>query len=193
MMIGATVPVVACGIAFHHAVETYLRSLYVISAAMIVLALVLVGAELLVRYRHRRGVPDKTLENFGWEGAIWVGLAQAVALIPGASRSGVTITGGLFVGLSRSEAARFSFLLSLLSVFAAGVHQLYKEKEALLGSQENAVNLIVATVVSGLVGYPAMWFLMTYLKKHTLYLFVGYRIVLGLVLLALLATGVLTP
>lgn len=193
MMIFATAPIVVLGLAFKEAISGELRSLHVIAAALIGLALLLVVAERYVLRRAARGEKPKTLDDVGWVDAIAVGLAQAVALIPGASRSGVTITGGLFLGFSRESAARFSFLLSLPTIFAAGVYELYKERHELLASSSDALNLAVATVVSGIVGYVAIAGLLRYLRSRTMYVFVAYRIVLGLALLALLAAGKLDP
>lgn len=193
MMIFATAPIVVLGLAFKEAISGELRSLHVIAAALIGLALLLVVAERYVLRRAARGEKPKTLDDVGWGDAIAVGLAQAVALIPGASRSGVTITGGLFLGFSRESAARFSFLLSLPTIFAAGVYELYKERHELLASSSDALNLAVATVVSGIVGYVAIAGLLRYLRSRTMYVFVAYRIVLGLALLALLAAGKLDP
>jgi len=183
-----TVPVVAFGLLFHHAIETTLRSLYVIAAAAIGLALLLLVAELV---DQRRATDRKQLADLGWWDAIIVGLWQAVALIPGASRSGTTITGGLFLGMTRETAARFSFLLSLPAIYAAGVHQLIKHRHELLATQEGTLNLAVCTLVSGVVGYASIAFLLGYLRRHTTYIFIAYRLVLGTLLLVLLATGVL--
>jgi undecaprenyl-diphosphatase len=188
-----TIPIVVFGLAFKKQIETSLRSLYVISASAIVLALVLLLAEQLVRWRERWKYREKTFADLGWWDTLAVGFAQAVALIPGASRSGVTITGGLFVGMSRETAARYSFLLSLPAVFGAGVLELYKERHELLGSQSAAVNLIAATVISGIVGYATIAFLLAYLKRHTTYVFIVYRLLLGGLLLALLFSGRLQP
>ncbi len=118
-----------------------------------------------------------------------VGLAQALALIPGASRSGVTITASLFRGLERAAAARFSFLLSIPAVFAAGIFQLYKGRDDLLQSSDAATALVVATLVSAVVGYAAIALLLRYLRSHTTYVFVGYRLALGALLLALVWQG----
>jgi undecaprenyl-diphosphatase len=193
-MIGlGTIPIVVCGLLFKEAIETTLRSLYVISASMIALALILMLAEMLNKLRERRGMQLKDSTELKWWEVLLVGFAQAVALIPGSSRSGTTISGGLLVGMSREEAARFSFLLSLPSVFAAGVFELVKEREALLSSDAGLVNLIVSTVVSAVVGYASIAFLLGYLKKHTTYLFIVYRIVVGVLLLVLLGAGVLLP
>ena len=188
-----TIPIVFFGLLLKNEIETSFRSLYVISISLIVLALILVIAELLTKKRIAQNVQLKSLDAIGWKEAILIGFAQAVALIPGSSRSGTTITGGLFVGLNRETAARFSFLLSLPSVFAAGVLELVKEREMLLSSEIGMANLIIATVVSGIVGYASIAFLLNYLKKHTTYLFIIYRIVLGLGLLYLLSIGILSP
>ena len=193
MIAVGTIPIVILGLLFKHDIETGLRSLYVISASMILLALVLMLAELLYRRRVARGAPMKTIERLSWPDVLIVGLAQCVALIPGSSRSGTTITGGLFVGMDRETAARFSFLLSLPSVFAAGMFELVKQRHLLLSSEVGAANLLIATVVSGVVGYASIAFLLSYLKRHSTYLFIIYRIVLGIVLLALLANGTLMP
>jgi undecaprenyl-diphosphatase len=188
-----TVPVVVLGLLFKKRIETSWRSLYVISAAMIGLALVLMLAEWLTKWRQRMHHKLKEFDDIGWWDAIVIGFAQSVALIPGASRSGVTITGALFQGLNRETAARFSFLLSLPAIFGAGLFELYKERHELLASQQHVWNLIIATVVAGIVGYASIAFLLSYLKKHTTYLFIIYRILMGSLLLVLLFQGRLEP
>jgi undecaprenyl-diphosphatase len=193
MIAAGTVPVVVCGLLFKKHIENTLRSLYVISASMIVLALVLMLAEWLALWRQKTQRKQKDLDHIGWGDAIAIGFAQAVALIPGASRSGVTITGGLFLGLTRETAARFSFLLSLPAIFGAGLFELYKERHALLASQEHVWNLVIATVVSGIVGYASIAFLLNYLKKHTTYVFIIYRVIVGTLLLVLLFQGKIEP
>jgi undecaprenyl-diphosphatase len=189
MIAAGTIPIVVLGLLFKDAIETSLRSLYVISASLILLAMALALAEGILKRRLAMGYPLKAIEQVSWKEAVWIGIAQAVALIPGSSRSGTTITGGLLLGLDRESAARFSFLLSLPSVFAAGMFELIKERHALLSSDIGAVNLIVATVVSGIVGYASIAFLLGYLKRHTTYVFVIYRIILGALLLVMLAGG----
>jgi undecaprenyl-diphosphatase len=185
MIAVGTLPVVVLGLLFKHHIEHTLRSLYVIAFAMIGLALVLALAEWFeTRRKALRGMGE-----VGWLDAIVVGCAQAVALIPGSSRSGCTITGALFMGLNRETAARFSFLLSLPAVFAAGLFELIKARHDLLNTQSQVLDLIAATVVSFIVGYASIAFLLGYLKKHTTWVFIIYRIVLGAVILALLAGG----
>jgi len=192
MMIVGTVPIVVCGLAFKDQIETSLRSLYVVAAAMIGLALLLAAAEVWVSARQRRGIAQKQLDQVTWSDALFTGLAQALALVPGSSRSGVTITAGLFAGMSRETAARFSFLLSLPSVFAAGAYQLYKARGDLLGTQQDITALVVATVASLVVGYLSIAFLLSYLRTHTTYVFVAYRLLLGGLIYYWLSVGVLS-
>jgi undecaprenyl-diphosphatase len=194
MIVVGTIPIVACGILFEKAIETdTLRNLWVISGALIGLALVLGLAEWWTRRQSKNGVEGLTTTTMNWAPPIWVGLAQAVALVPGASRSGVTITAGLFMGLTRAEAARFAFLLSLPSVFAAMIKKLYTlHRDGQLASESQAVNLLTATLVAGIVGYAAIWGLMTFLKTRTTLVFVVYRLLLGGLLLGLLFAGRIT-
>jgi undecaprenyl-diphosphatase len=190
MIAVGTVPVVVFGMLLKKHIEGPYRSLYVVAGAAIILAVFMLLSEI---YAARRRRPGTELEEVGWGQSLLVGFAQAIALVPGASRSGVTITGGLFAGLTRSTAARFSFLLSLPAVFGAGLYELYKERAELLQDQTAIVNLIIATVVSGVVGYGAIAFLITYLRHHTTFVFVVYRLLLGALILVLIARGVVAP
>ncbi|HAP34974.1 MAG TPA: undecaprenyl-diphosphatase UppP [Bacteroidetes bacterium] len=193
MIAFGTIPIVFFGLLFKKNIETNLRSLYVISASMIILAVVLMIAETIVKKRDALKIKQKSLDDISWRDAILIGFAQAVALIPGSSRSGTTITGGLFIGLNRETSARFSFLLSLPSIFAAGMLELVKERELLLSSDIGFINLAVATIVSGIVGYASIAFLLNYLKTHSTYIFIVYRIIVGFGLLYLLNAGILSP
>ncbi len=191
MIAAGTIPIVVFGLLFKTEIETSLRSLYWISSALIGLALLLTLAEGRVKKRLSLGLGMKSMEEIGWKEALLIGLAQSVALIPGSSRSGVTITGGLFLNLSREAAARFSFLLSLPSVFAAGIFQLYETRDVLLSSPDNLTAILVATLVSAVVGYLSIAFLLNYLKHHTTKVFILYRLVLGAGILLMLASGML--
>lgn len=193
MIAAGTIPIVAFGLLFKTEIETSLRSLYWISAALILLALMLTLAEWLMKQRSKKGLPTKSMQEIGWKEALLIGLAQSIALIPGSSRSGVTITGGLFLNLSRETAARFSFLLSLPAVFAAGIYQLYETRDVLMASSSELVNLVAATFFAGVVGYLSIAFLISYLKKHTTSLFIIYRIALGVGILGLIAAGYVQP
>ena len=193
-MIGAgTIPIVVFGLFFKTEIETSLRSLYWISTALIVLAIMLILAEWLMKRRAKKGLQPKTMQEIGWKEALLVGFAQSIALIPGSSRSGVTITGGLFMNLSRETAARFSFLLSLPAVFAAGIYQLYETWDSLMASSSELINLVAATFFAGVVGYASIAFLISYLKKHTTSLFIFYRIALGVGILGLITAGYIQP
>src|SRR5262249_8592621 len=193
MIVLGTVPVVVCGVLLKDYITGPFRSLYVVAGAAVVLALLLMLAELTLRWRQRAGRPLRELRGVGWAARLVGGLAQALALVPGGSRPGVTIPGSLFAGMSRETAARFSFLLSLPAVFAAGVYELYKERHELLATHENVTGLVVATVVSGVVGYASIAWLLHYLKRHTTWVFIVYRLALGGLILALLAAGPLPP
>jgi undecaprenyl-diphosphatase len=189
LLIFATLPIVVAGLLLKKYIEGPFRSLYVIAASAILLALLLALAEWVTR---RRGANGKELEQVGWFESLLVGFAQTIALIPGASRSGTTITGGLFAGLNRATAARFSFLLSLPAVFGAGLVEcwhLYKEKHPLLTTPEGVMNLVIGTVVAGVVGYVAIAALMRFLRTNTTWVFVGYRLALGVFLLTMLSLG----
>jgi undecaprenyl-diphosphatase len=179
-----TLPIGVFGVAFKDAIETSLRSLYVISGSLIVLAALLWLSEKVASHK-------KTLQELTLWGGLWVGLWQALALIPGASRSGTTITGGLFLGLRREDAARFSFLLSVPATGLAGLFELGH----LLEAEVRPSNLVLAvgTVVSFASGMAAIAALLRYLRTHTTLVFVAYRIALGMALLVLLWTGVLEP
>ncbi|MFO0877000.1 MAG: undecaprenyl-diphosphatase UppP [Gemmataceae bacterium] len=191
MILVGTVPIVVLGLLLQGSIKTSFRSMYVIAGALIGLALVLILAEWLAHRRLLRGETGSEMEQISWSQALLIGLAQAMSLVPGSSRSGVTITGGLLVGLTRPTAARYSFLLSLPSVFGAGLHQLIKERRELLSVEGGVINLALATVVSGLVGYAAISFLLYFLRTRTTTIFIVYRLAIGLLLLLLLARGII--
>ena len=193
MIAAGTVPIVFFGLLLKHQIETTFRSLYIISASLIILAVVLMVAEAVTKRRSMRREKLKSLDDLTWKDVMIVGLWQCVALIPGSSRSGTTITGGLFTGMNRETAARFSFLLSLPSVLAAGVLELAKEREHLFSQEIGIVNVLAATLVSGIVGYASIAFLLNYLKNHSTYLFIIYRIIVGAALFAVLNAGVIAP
>lgn len=186
-----TVPIVVCGLLFKDHIKTTLRSLQVVAWALIILALLLWLAEWSFRQRRMRGEGPRDFDRLNWGDAIVVGLAQTLALIPGASRSGVTITAGLFRHMRRDTAARFSFLLSLPSVFAAGAYELIEAWSELASSDVGLFNLTIATVMAGVVGYASIAFLLRFLRRYSTGVFIAYRIVLGGTVLTLLAYGLL--
>jgi undecaprenyl-diphosphatase len=181
-LILATIPVSIFGVAFSHQIETGARNLWLISVTMIALALVLAWAE-------RVGTRKRDEEDLDRRDALVVGGAQALSLIPGASRSGTTITAGLFRGLNRPTAARFSFLLSIPAVLLSGLYEARK-----IGGREGAGAGLtgVALILSFVVGLASIVWLMRWISRHSMYLFIYYRIVLGLVLIGLLSAGVIS-
>jgi undecaprenyl-diphosphatase len=180
-----TVPIAVCGVAFKRYIVGDLRSLYVISGSLIVLGILLWVAE--KRAAFRREVAD-----VGWADSQVIGLAQALALIPGSSRSGTTITAAMFLGLTREAAARFSFLLGIPAIGAAGLFELWELVKHGLGGAELSA-LAIGSAASAVSGYLAIDLLLRYLRTRTTYVFVWYRIGLGLLLLVLLGLGLLQP
>jgi undecaprenyl-diphosphatase len=189
MIAAGTVPILIFGWLFEKQIDTSVREMYVICAALAGVAILLAVAEIFVRRRIAAGHEGRSVDQIFWRDAIIVGLAQACALVPGTSRSGATILGGLSCGLSREAAARFSFLLSIPAVLIAGLYKLYKERHALLGSQDQVVQLVVALVVTGLVGYATIPWLLGFLRSHSTFVFIVYRLLLAALLVALLING----
>lgn len=184
LLIVGTLPVAIVGLLFRHQIEGMLtKDLRIIAGSLIGLAIVLSVAELVARQR-------RDISNIKTRDAIIVGIAQVFALIPGSSRSGTTITGGLFSGLERATAARFSFLLSIPAVAASGLFELPK---ALHSLNTGWTEIAIAGIVSAITGYASIAFLLRYLQRHTTYIFVGYRIVLGILLIWLLVSGRVLP
>lgn len=181
-----TIPVGVLGILFKDQIRTGARNLWLIATALIVFSLVLAAAE---RYGpQRRQVEQLTLRD-----GIVMGSAQALALVPGVSRSGGTISAGLFLGLTREAAARYSFLLAVPAVVASGLFSL---PDAFspdgVGLQASGAQLAVATLLAFVVGFASIAGLLRFLVNHTIYVFVWYRVALGVVVLVLLATGVVS-
>jgi undecaprenyl-diphosphatase len=193
MIAAGTLPIVVFGLLFKHHIETTLRSLYWISASMILLAIVLSIAEWHTHRRTQQGLRGKSIQEIGWKEALFIGFAQSLALIPGSSRSGTTITGGLFMNLDRETAARYSFLLSLPSVFAAGLLELYETRHELMASSNNMLDLAVATLFAFIAGYLSIAFLLNYLRRHSTMIFIVYRLLVGTALIVLIAIGKLQP
>lgn len=180
-----TIPIVTFGLGFKDIIEgTLTKNLVVIACSLILLAIILAYAEKKAKFK-------KEMKDISVFDSIIIGIAQAMALIPGSSRSGTTITGGLFMGLTRESAARFSFLLSIPSVFASGMLELYEQIKFI--DQSGVVNLIIATIVSGISGYAAIDFLLKYLRKNTTFVFIYYRIALGVLILILISLNILKP
>ncbi len=163
------------------------------SAALAGVAVLLALAEWWVRRREAARIHGRDVDAGGLVGCDRSRLAQAAALVPGTSRSGATILGGLACGLTREAAARFSFLLSIPSIFAAGVFELIEERQALLASSHDAAKLAVGLVVAGAVGYATIPWLLGFLRTRTTFVFIVYRLLLAAVLLGLLFSGRIAP
>lgn len=194
-----TVPVVIAGLVLKKWLKRNFYDLPSMAATAIMFALLMLAAEMWAR-RPRTTAQTDTETDIGLGQTLWIGIWQALALFPGASRSGTTITGGLFAGLSRGTAARFSFLLSLPSVLAAGVKELYDEwklfkhpdpadHRSLFESGDDLTALLVGTIVSAIVGYFAVAWLIGFLRGYSTTVFVLYRILLGIGILIALASG----
>jgi undecaprenyl-diphosphatase len=179
-IIVGTLPVAVLGIALKKLIEgPFTKDLRVIAGSLIGLAVILAIAEVVGR--QQRDMKRLTLVD-----ALIVGFAQVCALVPGSSRSGTTITGGLFAGLTRETAAHFSFLLSIPAVGASGLLELPKAVHSMHAGWSDVV---LATIVSAISGYLSIALLIAYLKKHSTFVFIGYRILLGLLLFGLIAHG----
>jgi undecaprenyl-diphosphatase len=189
MIAVGTIPIIVAGVLFRHEIKTTLRSLYVMSAALAGVALLLAITEWWIRRRDAAGVSGREMGSITWKDSVVIGCAQACALVPGTSRSGATILGGLACGLTRESAARFSFLLSIPSIFAAGVFELSEARAALLASSQDAAKWAVAVAVAGVVGYATIPWLLGYLRTRTMTGFIIYRLLLAALLLWLLSRG----
>jgi undecaprenyl-diphosphatase len=178
-----TIPIGIAGLLLKKTIETTFRSLWVMSCSLIVLAVVLFVVE-------RIAAKKRTIGDVRVRDGVIVGLWQAVALIPGSSRSGTTITGALLRGFTREDAARFSFLLSIPATALAGVFEL---KHLLAAPERPILLMAVGTAVSFVSGLASIAFLLRLLRTRTLLGFVVYRVALGLLLIGLLSTGTLAP
>lgn len=183
LIIVGSIPIVALGIAFRDEIETTFRSLWIVATMLIVFGIILGLADWA-------GRKTRTLEQLNVPHGILFGVAQALALIPGVSRSGGTISMGLFLGYERAAAARYAFLLAIPAVFGSGFYQLFKSigEPSVYGLVETGA----ATLVAFVVGLLVIAFFMNYISKRSFLPFVIYRILLGGLLLVLLGTGVLS-
>lgn len=185
LIIVGSIPIGVLGLALKKIIEgTFTKNLWVIATMMIVVAVLLLIAERVGS--KRRGMEDLTLKD-----ALAVGFAQVLALIPGASRSGSTIMGGLFAGERRETAARFSFLLSIPAIAASGLLELKEAMHKL--PRGSGAQLVVATLVACVVGYASIWFLLRFLRTHSTGVFIAYRVVVAALILLLLFAGVINP
>jgi undecaprenyl-diphosphatase len=175
-----TIPIAVAGAIFSSQIEHDLRNLYVIGVALIVLGLILMWADVIARH-------ERDMSSLNARDGAYIGLAQALALVPGVSRSGATITAGLLRGLDREAAARYSFLLSIPAIVLSGLYQLRHVLEGEGGAA--LAPTIIATLLAFVTGYASIAFLLRYVLRHTLEVFVAYRLMLGTLVIVLAATG----
>lgn len=186
LIVIASIPGAIVGILFEDSIEAFFhtednsgRAIAVIATMLIVVGIAMLAAE-------RVGLQDRTIRGMKWVDALWVGVGQALAaLLPGTSRSGATITAGLFRNLKRGEAARFSFLAGIPLIFGAGLLSLIDAIQDGMSSSE-ATNFLAGGVAAAVVGFIAIWGLLQFLQRQSTLVFVVYRILFGLFLFAML-------
>lgn len=185
LVIIGTIPIGLLGLLFQDQIESTLRSLWITATMLLVFALVIMAAE-------RVGSQRRELTDLTWKHGIFYGLWQALALIPGVSRSGGTIAGGLFMGYTRKTAARYSFLLAIPAVIASGGLQVVKIAGGEGTGETGWGPIIAATIIAFIVGYAVIAWFMKFIETHTFTPFMIYRILLALGLFALLGTGTIS-
>jgi undecaprenyl-diphosphatase len=186
LLLAATVPAGVAGLALGRLVETHLRSALLIAGTTAFWGIVMWLADR--RAASREPPAGEPLERVGWAQGLAVGVAQALALVPGTSRSGITITTGLLTGLDRATAARFSFMLGIPITAAAGAKKMLDVLAAGIPAGEGGP-LAAAVAASFVSGWFAVWFLVTYLKRRSLLPFVVYRLLLSAAILAVALTA----
>ena len=179
-----TIPIVIFGFLLKDIIRNQFRSMYIMAGSLIFFSIILYIAD---RFTKKK----VDLAGMSYKDGIIVGFFQALALIPGASRSGSTISGAFFRDMTREDAARFSFLLSIPAVLLSGMYELFSQRATLLNGENAVLSLVIATVVSGVIGYWSIWFLISYIKKHSMMLFVVYRIVFGILIIILLSLNII--
>ncbi|HEY0640516.1 MAG TPA: undecaprenyl-diphosphate phosphatase [Pseudonocardiaceae bacterium] len=186
LVIIGSIPIMILGYVFKDQIRESARNLWLIATTLVVFGLVLAAAE---RWGPKRRQVDQLTVRDG----VIMGLAQACALVPGVSRSGATLSAGMFIGLTREAATRYSFLLAIPAVVASGLFSIpdvFARGGA--GLQPSVAQMVVATLVAFAVGYAAIAWLLRWVAHHSVYVFVGYRILLGGLLFGLLGTGVIS-
>ena len=182
-IIVATIPIGVLGFLFKDQIETGARDLYLIGGALIVFGLIMGFAD-------SQATLERDIEHLDHRSGVLVGLAQSLALIPGVSRSGATMSAGLLLGMTRQAAARFSFFLAVPAVLASGFFELVKGTDS--GPADPWWAIVVATGLSFVIGYAVIAWLLRYVTHHSLRVFVGYRVGLGVLVLALAASGAIS-
>lgn len=174
-IVPGTLPIAVFGLGFRDFIETEARGLGIVASALI-------GGAAMLLIAEKAGKRNRGMEGLGFWRIQFIGLCQALALIPGSSRSGVTIAGGLLAGLHRKEAARFSFLLGLPAIAASGLLQL---RELMRGEGGDLASLAVGIAAAGVSGYLAIGFLFRFLERNGTHVFAAYRLALGAALMVM--------
>jgi undecaprenyl-diphosphatase len=183
-VIVGSIPIAVLGLLFKDIIRSGVRNLWIVATALVVFSAVIAAAEYF-------GKRTRQMEQLTWRDGIIVGFAQCLALIPGVSRSGSTISAGLFLNLDRELAARFGFLLGIPAVLASGLFSLPDAFAPVTeGMSATGLQLLVSVVITFFVGWAAIAWLLRFVSSHSMYWFVGYRVVIGVVVLVLLGTGV---
>ena len=184
MVIAGTIPVGLAGVLLKDLIRESFRNLWITATVLILFSLVFILAE-------RRGKKTRGFEELTMKDAVLMGLWQCLALIPGVSRSGGTISGGLFLNLDREVATRFSFLLAIPAVLASGLFSLPDAFDPQAGQAASGLQLLVGSGIGFVVGYISIAWLLKFVSNHSFAWFAAYRIPLGLLVMALLGTGVM--
>lgn len=184
-LVAATIPIAILGLAFSDQIETAARNLWLVGTTLIVFGIVLGIADNI-------GSRKRQIEELSVRDGVLIGFAQSLALIPGVSRSGATISAGLFLGLNRAAAARFSFLLAVPAVVISGFYEMSKIIKGDEAVGVPFVNIAVATLVAFVTGYAVIHWFLRYLSNNSFAIFVGYRLILGTGTLILVAAGLIS-
>lgn len=190
LVVFGTIPIVVVGFLARDLVRGEARQIELVAVMMVVVAVAMGAAEWVTRRRAQRGETGRDgVEAVTFRDGITMGFAQVLALVPGTSRSGVTIVSGVFSGLDRATAARFSFLLSLPAISAAAMLEAWQQREAIFGTRDDAAAIALGTLTAMVVGYASIRWLLAMLTRHTLWPFVIYRVLLAGALTAMLFAG----
>ena len=181
-----SIPIGVLGLLGKDLIRDALRNLWITAAMLILFSLVFIVAE-------RVGKKERGFEDLTMKDAIVMGLCQCLALIPGVSRSGGTISGGLFLGLDREVATRFSFLLAIPAVLASGIFSLPDAFDPAAGQAASGMQLLIGTAIAFVVGYASIAWLLKFVSNHSFEWFAAYRIPVGILVMVLLGIGVLQP
>ncbi len=186
MVIVGSIPIGILGVLGKDFIRDNLRNLWITAAMLILFSFVFIAAE-------RTGKKERGFEELNMKDAIVMGLCQCLALVPGVSRSGGTISGGLFLGLDREVATRFSFLLAIPAVLASGLFSLGDAFGPTVGQSATGAQLLVGTLIAFAIGYASIAWLLKFVGNHSFEWFAAYRIPVGIIIMALIAFGYLQP